>query len=333
MAAFDPVAYQTYTNSLTNTPVSQAPGTPEDIWAWLKAGNERFVRGDFGVYAMHLAPHLNPNHRAQLANGQKPFAVVVACSDSRVPVELLFNAGLGQLFVIRVAGNVLTTTTTASVVYGVEHLGATLILVLGHTKCGAVTATIQADGKESDDCVGRLLAKVQPSVLRAKHKCSAEQLLITSIQENAITGALQLAAEPALKEHFLHHKLAIKAGVYHLETGVVEEVPVPFDQGIEVHNPYRVGTHGKKAKHDKHADEHGKHGHADDKHADEHGKHGHADDKHADEHGKHGHADDKHADEHGKHDKHADEHGKHDKHADEHGKHEKKDKHEKHEKH
>src|SRR5210317_1200176 len=104
----------------------------------LRDGNYRFVNGD----ANNLKS-INQARRAELVDGQNPFAVIVACSDSRVPVELVFDQGLGDLFVIRVAGNVVAPSQIGSVEYAAAQLGTKLVVVLGHSNCGAVDATLQ----------------------------------------------------------------------------------------------------------------------------------------------------------------------------------------------
>ena len=106
----------------------------------LQAGNERFVQTDPGMAASQLS---SPERRAALLAGQEPFAIVLGCSDSRAPAELIFDQGLGDLFVIRVAGNVIAPSLVGSVEFAAEHFGTRLVVVMGHTQCGAVTATLQ----------------------------------------------------------------------------------------------------------------------------------------------------------------------------------------------
>ncbi len=123
-------------------------------------GNKRFVEGKLSAY------DVGTTRRIQLANGQYPFAVVVTCSDSRVPPELIFDQALGSLFVIRVAGNVLDAIALGSVEYAVEHLNTKLVVVMGHEKCGAVKATV--DGGHVPPNIGAIAAKIQPAVEFAK---------------------------------------------------------------------------------------------------------------------------------------------------------------------
>jgi len=114
------------------------PGTPAEALAELLAGNERFVTG------ARIHPHQDAERRAALAEAQRPFAVVFGCSDSRLAAEIIFDRGLGDLFVVRTAGHVVGPEVLASIEYGVTVLGAPLVVVLGHDSCGAIRATFDA---------------------------------------------------------------------------------------------------------------------------------------------------------------------------------------------
>src|SRR6476661_6455769 len=120
------------------TPMGTSGLTADEALARLIAGNERFLRGEA------RAGQLQRETLADLAKGQRPFATILGCSDSRVPPELVFDAGLGELFVIRVAGNVLSPEIAGSLQYAGRHLHTPLFVVLGHTNCGAVAAAIDA---------------------------------------------------------------------------------------------------------------------------------------------------------------------------------------------
>jgi carbonic anhydrase len=122
-----------------------APVSPEEALARLKEGNQRFVSGK----SRH--EHESSNLRHQLVSGQHPFATVLGCSDSRVPIELIFDQGIGDLFVIRVAGNVITDDVIGSIEYAAIHLNSRLLVILGHEGCGAVTAAIEARSHASSD--------------------------------------------------------------------------------------------------------------------------------------------------------------------------------------
>lgn len=112
--------------------------TPQDAWRALREGNERFVAGQVDH------PSQGADHRREVSAGQRPFAVIFGCSDSRVAAEIIFDQGLGDLFVVRTAGHVVDTTVIGSIEYGVDVLGASLVVVLGHDKCGALQATVDA---------------------------------------------------------------------------------------------------------------------------------------------------------------------------------------------
>jgi carbonic anhydrase len=130
----------------------------------LRVGNARFVAGEVtGQATKHRV------RREQLTDSQAPFAIIVGCSDSRVPVEVVFDQGLGDLFVVRVAGNIVSSTQLGSVEFAAAELGARLVLVLGHTRCGAVAAALRAvrDDKEpGSDNLRRIVAAIRPSVHR-----------------------------------------------------------------------------------------------------------------------------------------------------------------------
>lgn len=135
--------------------------TPVAAWDELLAGNDRFVRGEMAH------PAQDADHRASLRAEQRPFAVVFGCSDSRVAAEIVFDRGLGDLFVVRTAGHVIDTTVLGSVEYGVQVLGAPLVLVLGHDSCGAVAAAADAltTGRMPEGFVRAVVDRVIPSIV------------------------------------------------------------------------------------------------------------------------------------------------------------------------
>ena len=137
------------------------PTTPAEAWSALREGNERFVRGEM------LHPSQGVDHRAELSAAQHPFAVIFGCSDSRVAAEIIFDQGLGDVFVVRTAGHVLDTTVIGSIEYGVEVLGASLVVVLGHDSCGAVAAATTAltTGELPDGFVRAIVDRVIPSIV------------------------------------------------------------------------------------------------------------------------------------------------------------------------
>ncbi|WP_454051241.1 carbonic anhydrase [Cellulomonas sp. Marseille-Q8402] len=139
--------------------------TPAEAWSALRAGNDRFVRG-----AMEH-PSQGFERRAEVSSAQHPFAVVFGCSDSRVAAEIIFDQGLGDVFVVRTAGHVLDTTVIGSIEYGVEVLGASLVVVLGHDSCGAVAAATAAltTGELQRGFVRAVVDRVIPSIVGMAH--------------------------------------------------------------------------------------------------------------------------------------------------------------------
>lgn len=154
------------------------PASGEEALAWLLAGNRRFVEGR----ARH--DHESLRRVAMLdRKGQRPFAVVLGCSDSRVPPELLLDHGLGDLFVIRVAGNVVADDEIGSIEFAALHLGVKIVLVLGHQSCGAVTAAQRAiDGEPSE--LQTLIRRIQPALAMVPPGLPAEERLRRGIEEN-----------------------------------------------------------------------------------------------------------------------------------------------------
>ena len=145
-------------------PLRNVERTPVDVWNALSQGNERFMS------FTEDRPNQGPIRRREVRDGQKPAAVVISCSDSRVPVELIFDVGLGDLFVVRTAGEILDQAVFASIEYAIESIGVPLVIVMGHESCGAVAATAGAlDGGEIPGGYQRvLIEKVAPSILEAK---------------------------------------------------------------------------------------------------------------------------------------------------------------------
>lgn len=199
-------------------PVHPDSMTADAALAELKAGNARYVAGK------ELTPALDAARRQELAKGQHPFAIVLSCSDSRVPPELLFNQGLGDLFVVRVAGNVADKVELGSLEYAAEHLQAPLVMVLGHKKCGAVQAT--ADGAKAEGNLGAVVRQIAPAVAVArKAGKSGDELVAAAVTENVQEVAGNLSARsPVLRRLIASGKLKVAAGVYDLATGEVEFV-------------------------------------------------------------------------------------------------------------
>ena len=166
------------------------------------------------------ARDIGADRRAVLAKGQYPFAVVLACADSRVAPELIFDQGLGDLFVVRVAGNLTDPFILGSIEYAVEHLHTPLIVILGHEKCGAVDAALSK--KEFPGNLGKLIKDIH--VGKDLPKEAAEALPV-AIKNNVVFHAGQLTQRsPLLKEEVAQKKVKIVGGVYRLGSGKVEWV-------------------------------------------------------------------------------------------------------------
>ncbi|MBF0414203.1 MAG: carbonic anhydrase [Magnetococcales bacterium] len=183
----------------------------------LKDGNKRFVDGK----AQH--PNLTPERIADtFANGQHPFATIISCSDSRVPVEYVFDRGIGDLFVIRVAGNVIHTDETGTAEYGAGHLLTPLILVLGHTKCGAVTAVVKGD--KVGGSIPKLVDRIVPAAEKSKAKgLVGDELVLDAIRENVRQSIADLTASSEELQHLSKEgKIKIAGAVYRIDNGSVE---------------------------------------------------------------------------------------------------------------
>jgi carbonic anhydrase len=188
--------------------------SPSAALAQLKSGNARFVAGSL----QH--PHQGKARRDELAKGQTPFAIVLGCADSRTSPEVLFDQGLGDLFVVRVAGNVLNNESIGSIEYAVEHLGARLIVVLGHERCGAVKAakeTIASHGKAPGH-IQSLVKSIAPAV-----KATANADLDATVKANVLNVAESLRASAPILSEFVHSGAVQVVGAhYDLDTGKVE---------------------------------------------------------------------------------------------------------------
>jgi carbonic anhydrase len=205
-------------------PVDSAPAAaprrdPDHVLRDLQDGNRRFASGQA------LAPRRGPEEWAALAAGQSPSAVVVGCSDSRVPPELVFDQGVGDLFVVRVAGNLVGDAgfkVQGSVEYAVAELGASLIVVLGHTSCGAVKAAVQhaADSGSLPGSIRPLVESLRPAVAEARRHPG--DLLDNAIRANVSIGVERLRRlRPILAPAIKRRTLAVVGGVYDLPTGRV----------------------------------------------------------------------------------------------------------------
>ena len=190
----------------------------------LQEGNKRFVSGVRSIDSL-----VKQMQRQDFVDGQAPFAIILGCSDSRVPAELVFDQGLGDLFVIRVAGNIVAPSQVGSVEFAVSQFGMPLVVVLGHSMCGAVKATLEEIKRPSDQTSSNVLSivsRIRPSVellLETDLHDDPEHLLKAAIRSNilASTNSLRHGSQ-MLEQLILEDRLAIVAAEYSLETGVVE---------------------------------------------------------------------------------------------------------------
>lgn len=191
--------------------------SPDEALGRLKHGNAIFARGGANISLPSMA------RVAELSKGQKPFAVIIGCSDSRAAPELIFDCNLGELFVVRVAGSTVSREGLGSIVYAVEHLGAPLIVVLGHTKCGAVGAAVDVATKHAElhGALHEMVLPILPAVLEAEEQHPAD-LQDAAIRQNVRDIARRLkTADGTLNERVEEGRLKIVSACYDLTTGTV----------------------------------------------------------------------------------------------------------------
>jgi carbonic anhydrase len=188
--------------------------TPDDAIARLRQGNQRFVDGK------SIRPNQDLARIKEVATAQFPFATIVGCSDSRVPNEIIFDQGVGDLFIVRTAGQVSSYASWGSIEFAEEVLGTRLIVVLGHTQCGAVNAAVKLP--EVPGHIVTLINAIKPAVEKAKEKLPHD-LLDAAIRENVKLQVEQLKSlEPVLAKHVREGSIKIIGALYHLDTGSVE---------------------------------------------------------------------------------------------------------------
>jgi len=199
----------------------------------LREGNRRFASGAAASYSYE-----NFVRRTELADRQEPFAIILGCSDSRVPAEIVFDQGLGDLFVIRVAGNIVAPSQVGSVEFAAERFGTPLVVVLGHSRCGAILATLEELLRPSQDQSRNLrsiVKRVRPSVepllqtpLRDDHEALVEQ----AVRANVRAAANQLRhGSEVLEQLEGQGRLLIVGAEYSLETGLVDFFDGPTFEG------------------------------------------------------------------------------------------------------
>jgi carbonic anhydrase len=198
--------------------------TADDALQRLKDGNKRFVSGVRSIDTL-----IKQTQRTEFLAGQEPFAIILGCSDSRVPAEIVFDQGLGDLFVIRVAGNIVAPSQIGSIEFAAERYGTQLVVVLGHSMCGAVIATIDELERPSKDKSSNVLSivnRIRPSVeplYNTNLRNDPNQLLQAAIRANILTSTNHLRhGSQVIEQLILNNKISVVGAEYSLETGIVE---------------------------------------------------------------------------------------------------------------
>jgi carbonic anhydrase len=199
---------------------SQAMPSAAEVWDRLMAGNARFVAGKPQARAL-------VSLRQKLASGQSPKAIILACSDSRVGPELIFDQSLGDIFVVRTAGNVADAVALGSIEYAVDHLHSPLLVVLGHQKCGAVSAACSGEKMPSTN-LDAIVERINPAVSRAKSYAKADDLIESAIKENVHQSAKDvLANSQIIRDAVKNGKLSVIEAEYELDSGKVVRLNAP----------------------------------------------------------------------------------------------------------
>lgn len=183
----------------------------------LKDGNERFIAGTIRFSSVQKEDLSN------LAKGQQPYATILSCSDSRVPPELIFDAGFGSLFIIRVAGNVMSPEIGGSMQYAFQHLHTSLFVVLGHTGCGAVTAALDAllKGKRQLSRIQILVDEILPGLKDVDLTLNPGAMLAQAVEANVRWTMHQIRDTAEAREHKAEGRVKLVGAVYEIETGAV----------------------------------------------------------------------------------------------------------------
>lgn len=192
--------------------------SPEDAIAALKDGNARFFSGQA------TRPEADANQRRAQIMGQSPFAAVLACSDSRVPVEIVFDQGLGDLFVVRVAGNVVGEAGLGSLEYATEHLGVRLLVVLGHEGCGAVAAALLPEEQlaREPENLRRLIARIQPCVRDLPPIRDRKARMREAVLNNVRWQVHELRGQPVVQAAEARGQIRVIGAYYEIGSGAVD---------------------------------------------------------------------------------------------------------------
>jgi carbonic anhydrase len=195
--------------------------TADEALARLVAGNERFMNGQARF------PTVQKEVLAELAKGQSPYATIIGCSDSRVPPELLFDASFGELFIVRVAGNVMSAEVMGSIQYAAVHLKTSLFVVLGHENCGAVQAALKSkfEGTRERERIAKLLDAILPGLRDISADLPPQGQLDAAVEANVRWTMHQLLETPEAKARVAEGVLKLVGAVFELKTGYVRFLP------------------------------------------------------------------------------------------------------------
>jgi carbonic anhydrase len=194
--------------------VDRATAAPEEIWRDLMEGNKRFVSGK-------TIPRDVVTGRAKTASAQHPYVIVLCCSDSRLSPELIFDQSIGDLFVVRTAGNIADPIALGSMEYAIEHLGSRMLVVLGHEKCGAVSATLSGDKMPTEN-LAALVEKIKPGIERLQGLVQGETLMNLAVEANVHHSTSDVVEGSPIVQHELASAgLSVVKAVYKLGTGEV----------------------------------------------------------------------------------------------------------------
>ncbi len=243
------------TAALAAPALAAGPGSglsADDSVRILKEGNARYLEGK----PQHL--HQDRARRALTAGqGQHPLATVLTCADSRVPPEIIFDQGIGDLFVVRVAGNVAATNEIGSMEYAVDHLATPLVVVLGHTQCGAVTAVL--DGDKLPPNIAALVEPIKPAVDKARqdHPDAAKDVLLNAALKDNVWQAIEdmMKQSPIIREKVKEGKTRVLGALYEIDSGQVQWLGPHPDQDKLVGVKKAPAKPGKKARQSKKSEE------------------------------------------------------------------------------
>jgi carbonic anhydrase len=201
--------------------LEEAGPTADEALARLVEGNQRFLRSAARSAAFRRET------LADLATGQRPYATILGCSDSRVPPEWIFDTGLGELFVVRVAGNILSPEIAGTLQYAVEHLQTPLFVVLGHEGCGAIGAALASKHEGEQFCcrIQLLLASIIPGIPKFDAQLSSDEQLSQAVENNVRWTVRRILESPEGRARVAEGRAKVVGAVYEIETGRVRFLP------------------------------------------------------------------------------------------------------------